>query len=76
LPGFKEEVPAVINNRVHIIDNDFFGPSYVYGLAYIAKCHYPEIFSDFDPQAIHQEYINKFCGIDFDVSKQGAFVYP
>jgi len=76
LPGFKEEVPAVINNRVHIIDNDFFGPSYVYGLAYMAKWLYPEIFSDFDPQAIHQEYINKFCGIDFDVSKQGAFVYP
>jgi iron complex transport system substrate-binding protein len=42
----------------------------------MAKWFYPEEFEDLDPQAIHQEYVDKFCGIDFDVTKHGVFVYP
>ncbi|OPY51538.1 MAG: corrinoid ABC transporter substrate-binding protein [Methanosaeta sp. PtaU1.Bin060] len=50
-------------------------PGYPVGVAYLAKWLHPELFPDLDPQEVHQEYLNKFQGIDFDVKKQGAFVY-
>ncbi len=46
----------------------------VIGLAYYAEWFHPDLF-DMDAQAIHQEYIDKFCGIDFDVAEHGVFVY-
>ena len=77
IPGFSEEVPAVINDRVHIISNAFaFAPHYPAALAQMAKWLYPANFTDFEPEAIHQEYIDKFLGIDYDVYTQGVFVYP
>ena len=42
----------------------------------MAKWLHPEIFQDLDPQEIQQEYLNKFQGIDYDLNKYGAFVYP
>lgn len=76
LPGFKENVPAVIYNRVYIISNAFaFGPSYPASLATMAEWLHPDLF-DLDPQAIHQEYIDKFMGIDFNVYEMGVFTYP
>jgi len=77
LPGFEENVSAVINDRVHIISNAFtFAPHYPAALAQMAKWLYPANFTDFKPEAIHQEYIDKFLGIDYDVYSQGVFVYP
>jgi len=76
LSGF-ETIDAVKNNRVHLIEDDVaFSPAMPIGLAYFAKWLHPDLFTDFDPQVMHQEYINKFCGIDFDVTKHGVFVYP
>jgi len=76
LPGF-DNVTAVKDNRVYILNNRMFcGPSYIVGLSYLAKWFHPHLFEDLNPQEIHQEYIDKFCGIDFDVSKHGVFVYP
>ena len=76
LPGF-DNVPAVEDNRVYLIGNSVpFAPGYPIGLAYMAKWLYPEEFADLDPQAIHQEYVDKFCGINFDVTERGVFVYP
>jgi iron complex transport system substrate-binding protein len=48
----------------------------IIGTAYLAKLFHPELFKDIDPQAIHQEYVDKFCHIDFDIKRHGAFVYP
>ena len=77
LPGFEENVSAVINNRVHIMSNAFaFAPHYPAPLAVMAKWLYPNKFDDFSPEAIHQEYIDTFLGIDYDVYEQGVFVYP
>ena len=45
------------------------------GIAYMAKWFHPELFEDLDPKAIHQEYLTKFHGLDFDVYKHGVFVY-
>jgi iron complex transport system substrate-binding protein len=50
-------------------------PGYPIGAAYLAKWLHPDLFSDLDPEAIHQEYLDRFQGIEFDVKKQGAFVY-
>jgi len=69
LPGFE-------NKKVYIITHEVTsGPGYLVGLAYHAKWFHPELFSDLDPQEIHQEYIDKFCDIDFDVREHGVFVY-
>lgn len=45
-------------------------------LATMAKWLYPETFAYLNPEEIHQEYIDTFFGIDFDVSEQGVFEYP
>jgi len=71
------DVPAIKDKRVYVISNQYaFGPDSVAGLVCIAKWFHRELFSDLNPQAIHQEYIDKFCGIDYDVTEHGVFVYP
>lgn len=77
LAGF-ENINAVKNNQVHIISGDLtMRTSLPVGIAYQAKWYYPELFADLDPQALHQEYIDRFCpGLDFNVSEHGVFVYP
>jgi iron complex transport system substrate-binding protein len=52
-----------------------YSPSYIVGASYYVKWIYPDLFEDFDPVAIHQEYVD-FQGIDFDVREHGVFVYP
>lgn len=76
LPGF-DNVSAVKNDRVYICFGRLgMGLHTPIGTAYAAKWLYPELFEDLDPQAIHKEYIERFCpGLDFDVSEQGVFVY-
>jgi iron complex transport system substrate-binding protein len=70
------EVNAVINRNVFIVDNNLnYGLGYPIAMAYWAKWFHPDLFKDLDPQAIHQEYVTKFQGLDFDVSKHGIFVY-
>jgi iron complex transport system substrate-binding protein len=46
------------------------------GIPYVAKLLYPDLFADLDPDAIHQEFLTRFLRIDYDVSKQGVFIYP
>ncbi|RJS75916.1 ABC transporter substrate-binding protein [Methanophagales archaeon] len=75
LEGF-ENLEAVKNNRTYIIQGDVAGGlTYLVGLAYHAKWFHPNLFNDLHPQEIHQEYIDEFCGIDFDVTEHGVFVY-
>jgi len=45
-------------------------------IGYLAKLFHPEEFEDLDPKAIHQEYLTKFQGLDYDLGKEGVFVYP
>lgn len=67
---------AVKEGNVHVLHYDIYlGVSYVVGLAYTAKWLYPNLTGNIDPPAIHQEYIDKFCGgLDYDISEQGVFV--
>jgi len=70
-------VNAIKNNKTFVISNQIIGNvRHFVGIGYLAKWLHPDLFSDLDPQAIHQEYINKFHGLDYDLSKKGVFVYP
>jgi iron complex transport system substrate-binding protein len=66
---------AAKKNNIHVMAFDIAnGASYLASIAYEAKWFYPELFGDLDPQKIHQEYIDKFCGIDLDISNLGFAV--
>lgn len=63
---------AVRNKRLLILSHDIMqGPSYVIGLAYIAKFLYPERFRDIMPEAIAKDYYETWCGLPY----RGIFTY-
>jgi iron complex transport system substrate-binding protein len=70
-------VNAVKDGNVYAVSLDLIasGPHPLILAGYCAKWFHPDLFEDFDPEASHQEYIDKFMRIDYDV-KKGAFVYP
>ena len=72
------EVEAVKNGKVYVICGRFaYGIHYPVIIAYYAKWFHPDLFEDLEPQAIHQEYIDRFCtGLDYDLDEHGVFVYP
>jgi len=71
------KVSAIKSGNVYIQSADiFFGGRYFLSIIYMAKWLHPDLFKDLDPQAIHQEYLTRFQGLDYDLSKQGVFVYP
>jgi len=75
-PGW-DHTSAVEDGRVHMLLYEFgCSPRVPITIAYMAKWFYPDLFDDLDPQALHQEYIDDFCGIDYDVAEHGVFVYP
>ena len=72
-----QNVAAVKNKRVFVISSDIFrGTSHIIGIPYLAKWFHPDLFEDLDAQAIHQEYVTRFQGVDFNVYEHGVFVYP
>lgn len=63
--------------KVYLISSKFCSSTCRFiGTAYIAKIFHPELFDDLDPQAIHQEYLTRFQGLDYDIDEHGVFVYP
>ena len=74
-PGFAT-VAAVDSERVYMCySNIIVSSTYFVGVSYYAKWFYPEEFAELDPNAIHQEYLDRFMGIDYDLSEHGVFVY-
>ena len=77
-------VTAVRNGNVYVISN-FLESWMMCGCrgfmqdAYLAKWFHsklhPELFEDFNPKAIHQEYLTRFQRLDIDLDKKGVFVY-
>ena len=66
-----------ITENVYVVASDIrHGVQDVICIAYWAKWFHPELFVDLDPQAIHQEYLDRFQRIDYDITEQGVFVYP
>ena len=75
-------VKAVKNEKVYVITTHLLlylpqcGCRYFVQLAYQAKWFHPTLFEDLDPEAIHQEYLIEFQGLDIDLDEKGVFVYP
>ena len=68
---------AVEKGKVFLFHCDLITtPRFVVGAAYWAKWLHPELFSELDPQDIHQEYLTDFMCIDYDLDEHGVFVYP
>ena len=74
-PGI-EDTDAVENEKVYLIQGDLLTPEWFIGVPYVAKWFHPELFSDLNPQAFHQEYLDRFQGLDYDLSEHGVFVVP
>lgn len=71
-------VSAVAGNRVYFQNTYALGlfPNFILSVAYYAKWLHPRLFADLDPQAVHQEYLDHFQNIHFQVRENGVFVYP
>jgi iron complex transport system substrate-binding protein len=54
----------------------FSGCKYFMQDLYQAKWLHPELFQDIDPKEVHEEYLQKFQGLDIDLDQKGVFVYP
>jgi iron complex transport system substrate-binding protein len=71
------QVDAVKNNSVYILNMGLpLGIQGPIGAAYAAKIIQPDLFKDLDPQAITEELLAKYLGVEYDAKKHGVFVYP
>lgn len=74
-PGW-DYIKAVDTENVYLLTVELHdGPHAVVAAQYYATWFHPELFPDLNPQEFHQEYLDKFMGIDYDVKEQGIFVY-
>jgi iron complex transport system substrate-binding protein len=72
-----ENVNAVKDGRVNVVAWHMLGgPQLLFTTAYFAKWFYPDLFEDLDPEAIHQEYLDRFQELDYDLDEHGVFAYP
>lgn len=71
-------VNAVKNRNIYFLNAYALGlyPNYILSIAYYAKWFHPDLFEDLDPQAMHQEYLDRFQNIGIDVREHGMYVYP
>lgn len=68
---------AVKNKKVYLLHNELLStPRNIIAVAYMAKWFYPDLFPDLDPQALHQEYLDRFIEADYNLSNTGMFAYP
>ncbi|MEJ6951407.1 ABC transporter substrate-binding protein [Natronospora cellulosivora (SeqCode)] len=64
---------AVQEGDVYILPIDIYSrPRYIVGVAYLAKWLYPDLFHDLNPDLIHQEYLERFQGLEY----RGIWAYP
>ena len=69
-------VQAVKDQRVYLFGQATTAAASFLCIGYMAKWFYPELFEDLDMEAIHQEYLDRFQHLDYDVNTQGVFMYP
>lgn len=74
-PG-SETIDAVKNDRVCILYANLIGGArHIIGISYLAKILHPDLLADFDPEEVHQRYLD-FVGFDYDLKEHRAFVVP
>lgn len=74
LPGLNT-VDAVKNNKIYGLPSVLISGDTWLAAIYLAPVIYPELFKDFDPVKIHQEYVDKYLKLDMDISDD-TFIYP
>jgi len=67
---------AAKEGHLYLMDMKFLMAEWFIGLPYLAKLLHPDLFEDLDPEAIHKEYLNRIRGLDYDLDREGVFVYP
>ena len=68
------DVSAVRDGRVYVVSGELmYSIRSIVSELYIARWLHPDLFKDIDPQAVHEEIVKDFYGIDLD---GGAYVYP
>lgn len=70
---------AVKNGNVYMISEfiSIGGANGLLAALYHAKQFHPDLFTDLDPTAIHQEYIDRFQSVHYNIKdNNGTFVYP
>jgi len=68
---------AVRNGHVYILSGNMRNDASkgLIGAAYLAKIFHPNEVK-MDPEGLHQEYLHKFLGLDYDLDQHGVFIYP
>ncbi len=76
-PAFAN-LKAIKNNHVYLIAGDFRNNAMggTLGAVYMAKVLYPDVFTELNPQAIHQEYMTRFLRLNYNMDTNGVFLYP
>jgi len=71
------DLTAVRNNHVYIINGNLRNDATkgLIGAAYLAKIFHPDEV-DLDPEDLHQEYLQRFLGLDYNLDQHGVFIYP
>lgn len=59
-------IPAVSSGNVHVMDSAIWtGPRAIIGIAHMVRWMHPHLFRDFDPKAVHREYLETFQGVPY-----------
>lgn len=74
IPGFSN-VDAVKNNKIYGLPMSVLSGDTWLGTIYLAPVFHPDLFKDFHPVKIHQEYIDKFIHSNEKISDD-VFLYP
>ncbi|MEW6377358.1 MAG: ABC transporter substrate-binding protein [Thermodesulfobacteriota bacterium] len=64
-------IPAVISGNVHVMDSAIWtGPRAIIGVGHMVRWIHPDLFSEFDPIALHRTYLETFQSVPY----RGVFV--
>lgn len=71
-------VSAVVDDRIYIMAGDFRNNAMggILGAVYLAGIIHPDLFTDFDSRAVHQEFISRWMGLDYNLKSKGVFIAP
>lgn len=75
LPGMSS-VDAVKQGRIFGLPVSIMTGDTWLAAIYLAPAIHPELCGDINPVTVHQEYIDNFLKIPFDVRADGVFLYP
>ena len=74
VPGFSN-VDAIKNDNIYGLPMSVLSGDTWLGAIYLAPVFHPDLFNDYDPVAIHQEYIDKFMHSNEKIASD-VFLYP